>query len=118
MLNIIQERWNEILEKVRIEHSVTEVSFRTWLKPLKVHTINDNVLILLVSDAQLGTEFVSKKYSVPIKVAIEEVIGKAFELKFILPNEINNLSTKPAPTNTVSNTTTAVNTINPKLNPR
>lgn len=118
MLDIIQERWNEILEKVRIEHSVTEVSFRTWLKPLKVHTINDNVLILLVSDAQLGTEFVSKKYSVPIKVAIEEVIGKAFELKFILPNEINNLSTKPAPTNTVSNTTTAVNTINPNLNPR
>ena len=118
MLDIIQERWNEILEKVRIEHSVTEVSFRTWLKPLKIHTINDNVLILLVSDAQLGTEFVSKKYSVPIKVAIEEVIGKAFELKFILPNEINNLSTKPAPANTVSNTTPAVNTLNPNLNPR
>lgn len=117
MLDIIQERWNEILEKVRIEHSVTEVSFRTWLKPLQVHSVNDDVIILLVSDAQLGTEFVSKKYSVPLKVAIEEVIGKAFELKFVLPNELNNLSTKQssaAPTNNVP----SVNTINPNLNPR
>ena len=117
MLNIIQERWNEILEKVRIEHSVTEVSFRTWLKPLKVHSIDDNVLILLVSDAQLGTEFVSKKYSVPIKVAIEEVIGQAFELKFVLPSELNNLQTKPK-TNTPLNNAPSVNTINPNLNPR
>ena len=117
MLNIIQERWNEILEKVRIEHSVTEVSFRTWLKPLKVHSIDDNVLILLVSDAQLGTEFVSKKYSVPIKVAIEEVIGQAFELKFVLPSELNNLQTKPK-TNTPLNNAPSFNTINPNLNPR
>ena len=117
MLNIIQERWNEILEKVRIEHSVTEVSFRTWLKPLQVHSVNDNVIILLVSDAQLGTEFVSKKYSVPLKVAIEEVIGKAFELKFVLPNELNNLSTKQSST-TPTNNVPSVNTINPNLNPR
>ncbi len=117
MLNIIQERWNEILEKVRIEHSVTEVSFRTWLKPLQVHSVNDNVIILLVSDAQLGTEFVSKKYSVPLKVAIEEVIGKAFELKFVLPNELNNLSTKQSST-TQTNNVPSVNTINPNLNPR
>ena len=117
MLDIIQERWNEILEKVRIEHSVTEVSFRTWLKPLQVHSVNDNVIILLVSDAQLGTEFVSKKYSVPLKVAIEEVIGKAFELKFVLPNELNNLSTKQSST-TPTNNVPSVNTINPNLNPR
>ena len=117
MLNIIQERWNEILEKVRIEHSVTEVSFRTWLKPLQVHSVNDDVIILLVSDAQLGTEFVSKKYSVPLKVAIEEVTGKAFELKFVLPNELNNLSTKQSSA-TPTNNVPSVTTINPNLNPR
>ena len=117
MLDIIQERWNEILEKVRIEHSVTEVSFRTWLKPLQVHSVNDDVIILLVSDAQLGTEFVSKKYSVPLKVAIEEVIGKAFELKFVLPNELNNLSTKQSSA-TPTNNVPSVTTINPNLNPR
>ena len=117
MLDIIQERWNEILEKVRIEHSVTEVSFRTWLKPLQVHSVNDDVIILLVSDAQLGTEFVSKKYSVPLKVAIEEVTGKAFELKFVLPNELNNLSTKQSSA-TPTNNVPSVTTIYPNLNPR
>ena len=118
MLDIIQERWNEILEKVRVEHSVTEVSFRTWLKPLKVHAVEDNVIILLVSDAQLGTDFVSKKYSVPIKVAIEEVIGQAFELQFVLPSELNNLQTKQKSNTSTSNGSSTVNTLNPNLNPR
>ena len=120
MLNIIQERWNEILEKVKIEHAVTDVSFRTWLKPLKVHSINNNVVIILVSDAQLGTEFVSKKYSIPLKVSIEEVIGKAYDVRFILPNEIDSLTVaepqvkeqKPA------NTLPAASPLNPNLNPR
>ena len=119
MLNIIQERWNEILEKVKIEHAITDVSFRTWLKPLKVHTIKNNVIYILVSDAQLGTEFVARKYSVPLKVSIEEVIGKAYDVKFILPSEVGSLNnsepavkeTKPAPANTT-------NTLNPNLNPR
>jgi len=119
MLNIIQDKWNEILEKVKIEHAVTDVSFRTWLKPLQVHSINNNVVIILVSDAQLGTEFVSKKYSIPLKVSIEEVIGKAFDVKFILPNEIGSLTVnEPVAKENKPKQLPTSNPLNPNLNPR
>jgi len=116
MLNIIQDKWSDILEKVRIEYSVTDVSFRTWLKPLKVYDVNADEITILVSDAQLGTEFVSRKYSVPLKVAIEELSGTAYELKFILPSDIQNVATHTQTQMTAM--PKVVNTLDPNLNPR
>ena len=115
MLNIIQEKWPNILEKVKHEYSVTDVSFRTWLKPLKVFDVTSNEITILVSDAQLGTEFIAKKYTIPLKVAIEEIFDVAYDIKFILPDEVASLtstqtqSMSPVPT---------TNTLDPNLNPR
>ena len=37
-MDIIKEKWEEILYTVKLEHELTDVSFDTWLKPLKVHS--------------------------------------------------------------------------------
>ena len=37
-MDIIKEKWEEILLFVKREHELTDVSFNTWLKPLKVHS--------------------------------------------------------------------------------
>ena len=34
-MNIIEEKWDEILERVKEEHELCEVSFKTWIRPLK-----------------------------------------------------------------------------------
>ena len=34
-MDIIKEKWEEILYTVKLEHELTDVSFDTWLKPLK-----------------------------------------------------------------------------------
>ena len=35
-MNIVQEKWPEIIEHLRIEHELSNVSFTTWIQPLKV----------------------------------------------------------------------------------
>ena len=47
-MDIIKEKWNEILERVKEEHELGEVSYKTWIKPLTVHNIEDNVVTILV----------------------------------------------------------------------
>ena len=42
-MDIIKEKWNEILERVKEEHELGEVSYKTWIKPLTVHNIEDNI---------------------------------------------------------------------------
>ena len=44
IMNIIYEKWDEILETVKTEHELSDVSFKTWLKPLTIHSIDDQVV--------------------------------------------------------------------------
>ena len=72
----IKEKWNEILERVREEHELGELSFKTWIKPLTIHKIENDTVTILVPSERVGLEYVSKKYTLPIKVAIAEVTGR------------------------------------------
>ncbi|MGI6019358.1 MAG: chromosomal replication initiator protein DnaA [Marvinbryantia sp.] len=88
-MDIIKEKWEEILDFVRIEHELTPVSFNTWLKPLKVHSFENGLLYILVPDKQqAAVSYISKKYLLPIKVAIDEITGIDCEIEFILMEDI------------------------------
>ena len=87
MKNLIQEKWNEILEYLKIEYNVTEVSFKTWLLPLKVYDVTGNVIKLAVDDTKIGAnslDFIKNKYSLFLKTAIAEVINEDFDIEFVL----------------------------------
>ena len=62
IMNIIYEKWDEILETVKTEHELSDVSFKTWLKPLTIHSIDDQVVTILVPSQQVGLNYISKKY--------------------------------------------------------
>jgi chromosomal replication initiator protein len=34
-MNIVKEKWSEIIEYLRVEHELSNVSFSTWIQPLK-----------------------------------------------------------------------------------
>ena len=90
-MDTIKEKWNEILERVREEHELGEVSFKTWLKPLTIHKVQDHTVTILVPSERVGLEYVSKKYKLPIKVAIAEITGQDCEIEFILPEDIERM---------------------------
>ena len=90
----ILEKWDEILQTVRIEHDISKVSFETWLLPLEVYGVDGNTLYILVPSDQMSLGYVSKKYYLPLKVAIAEIIGIEYEIKFILPEHAKDLRSK------------------------
>ena len=91
-MNIIEENWEEILERVQTEHEMTYVSFDTWLKPLKVYSFENNtVSILVASSQQMYLKYINKKYLLPIKVAIAEVTGLDCNIEFILPEDADRM---------------------------
>ena len=86
-MNVIEENWDAILNQVMVEHEVSKVSFDTWLQPLKVHSFENNIVTILVDD-QMKINYIQKKYTLPIKVAIAELTGLDCSLDFILPENI------------------------------
>lgn len=93
-MNIIQEKWNDILERVREEHELSDVSFKTWIRPLKVHEVDGQAVTILVPTEQVGLDYVSKKYKLPIKAAIGELTGMDCEIYFVLPEDIEKENTE------------------------
>ena len=88
----IIEKWDEILQTVKEEHELTDISFNTWLKPLDVFAVKGDVLYILVPDEQMGLNYITKKYTLPIKVAVAEITGKDYDIEFVLPEQAKSIS--------------------------
>ena len=69
-MNKVVEKWDEILQIVKTEHDLSDVSFNTWLKPLTVYEVVDNVVTIIVPSEQVGLNYISKKYKLPLQVTI------------------------------------------------
>ena len=87
MSNIIIEKWDEILETMKKEYDISDVSFNTWLKPLKVHDIKEDTLTILATD-EIHASYIEKKYSKQFTVTIGEITGISYQLHFIKPDDI------------------------------
>ena len=88
-MNTVIEKWDEILNIVKTEHDLSEVSFNTWLKPLKVYEVNGNVVTIIVPSEQVGLSYITKKYKLPLQVTISEVAGMDnCDVRFILPEDV------------------------------
>ena len=95
-MNIVNKKWAEIIEHLRIEHELSNVSFSTWIKPLKVYDVVDNTVVILVN-TNASVEYIEKKYLLPLKVCIAEITGIEYEVMFISEdddklNEIHNMA--------------------------
>ena len=97
MKELIEEKWEEILEYMKIEHGISDVSFKTWILPLKIYSIVGNVITISIDDGKLGNskKFIVNKFSLPLKVSIEEITGQEFDLEFQLSSELEELPNEP-----------------------
>ena len=61
-MDILKEKWEEILYLVKVEHELSDISFKTWLKPLQIHSVTDHTVTILVPSEQMGIDYIKKKY--------------------------------------------------------
>ena len=111
MEKVIKEKWNDILEFMKTEYNLTDVAYRTWLLPLSVYSVNDNVIIISVDDKKIAPtmlDFVKNKYGQFLKTAIAEMFDQEFELQYVLSS---NAPTEASP---LKQKNESYNNLNPK----
>ena len=86
-MNLIYEKWDEILEYMRTDLEMTTLSFTTWIKPLKIHSLDNNILRVLV-EMDGAVEYLEKKYKVALQAAIIDVADQCYEIEFVTKNQI------------------------------
>lgn len=80
-------KWDLILQTLKEEYDIQDISFKTWIKPIKLYALNGNKITLLISEENMGISYIEKKYLVPLKVTICEVMGREYEVELISAKE-------------------------------
>lgn len=119
MIETLKEKWDDVLLYLKEEYEVSDVSFSTWLVPLKLYDVTrNNTLRIIVPDVNfLG--YIKKKYSLYLKVAIEETTGLRCEIELIVADQIKEETSQKnqlirTSTNIISQTTIQNANLNPK----
>ncbi len=85
MENELYQRWDEILEHMKVSFDITDVSYRTFIKILSIYSVEDNKITILIDDINIGNSksFIEKKYNRFLSAAIEEITGIHYELSYL-----------------------------------
>lgn len=81
-MNLVKEKWDEITHKLKIEYDILDVSFKTWIMPLEVCDIKEDVVFIKVP-LKAYIDIITKKYLLSIKVCIAEVIGQEYDVQLV-----------------------------------
>lgn len=85
------EQWNEIQSLLKNESDISTMSYKTFLETLEPIKVSNN-LVIIKADNDLERNYIEKKYSKIITIAINEVTGKSYDIKFIIPKELDTIN--------------------------
>lgn len=98
MSSLVEEKWDDILNHFKNEYAVSDVSYKTWIMPLKIAKVNDEKaeLVFSVDDSKIGTNsipFIKNKYSDFLRTSIAEYTDIYYDIDFLpssqLADELN-----------------------------
>ncbi|MDE6314442.1 MAG: chromosomal replication initiator protein DnaA [Lachnospiraceae bacterium] len=87
-MELLLQKWDEIIESIKIEHEISNIAFHTWLVPLKPYKLEGNTLLIL-TPKELAISYIERKYSLAIMVAVAEFTGSEYQISFISDEDID-----------------------------
>ena len=115
MIDKIKENWDQILLNLKEEHEIMDVSFKTWLLPLKPYSFKNNTLTIIVPEQTFLT-FVKRKYGLPLMVTVSEFLGVECKIDFQLKDTVEEDSPAKQPQLIEKNMNVVIQSAN--LNPK
>ena len=99
----IQARWDEIKNNIKEEYDLSQVSFDTWIVPLKFYDDRDNVVsIIIPSDQSHALNYINKNYKDFFRIIITEMMNQNYDVRFILEKDTVNFNERESSYNNVS----------------
>ena len=101
-----------------IVYSFSNISYKTWIEPLYIHDIVDNIITIVIpSDQDHMLSYISTKYKSFFQVTISELFDYEYDVKFVLEKDLE-INESPKTESSVTNPIYNINYENANLNPK
>lgn len=84
--DLLKSRWEDVLDTLREENDLTNVTYSTWLEPLVIHRVDNEGVTFIVPSGPMGINILNKKYTGMIKKTIKEVTGLDLNVHYVTPD--------------------------------
>ena len=87
-MDFIKENWELIKETLKKEYSLSDISYTTWIAPLKYYNQKDDMITILIPSSQShALNYISNKYKSYFQVTISEMMDHTYDISFILEKD-------------------------------
>ncbi len=85
----LKDNWELIKDRLK-KYDISSVAYDTWIKPLKLYSVEGNEVIILVTNfnKRFMTDYLALHYADRFREAIQDILHFSCTIRFILPNDL------------------------------
>lgn len=79
--------WEKVKEHIKKNYGIAEISYDTWIAPLKCTAYKDRISVEIPSNSSMDVAYIKNKYRRAIKNSVFEVTGKWYIVTIVRQGE-------------------------------
>jgi len=87
-MNFIKDNWDLIKETIKKEYELSDISYNTWISPLKIYEETESSVTIMISqDQSPAFNYIVNKYKNYFQVSISEMFNHDYTVNFLLEKD-------------------------------
>ena len=120
----LKQKWDLIIQTLKEDYDITDMSFRTWIKPIQVYSVVGDKITLLIPENNNDSDgkglsynmrvgYIERKYLEAITLTIAEIMGREYDVTLMSSIDKEKIDKKQKQKDTSASKNNNIQNLNP-----
>lgn len=120
----LKQKWDLIIQTLKEDYDITDMSFRTWIKPIQVYSVVGDKITLLIPENNndgdgkglsynMRVGYIERKYLAAITLTIAEIMGREYDVTLMSSIDKEKIDKKQMQKDTSASKNNNIQNLNP-----
>ena len=120
----LKQKWDLIIQTLKEDYDITDMSFRTWIKPIQVYSVVGDKITLLIPENNNDSDgkglsynmrvgYIERKYLAAITLTIAEIMGREYDVTLMSSIDKEKIDKKQKQKDTSASKNNNIQNLNP-----
>lgn len=120
----LKQKWDLIIQTLKEDYDITDMSFRTWIKPIQVYSVVGDKITLLIPENNNDSDgkglsynmrvgYIERKYLAAITLTIAEIMGRKYDVTLMSSIDKEKIDKKQKQKDTSASKNNNIQNLNP-----
>ena len=120
----LKQKWDLIIQTLKEDYDITDMSFRTWIKPIQVYSVIGDKITLLIPENNNDSDgkglsynmrvgYIERKYLAAITLTISEIMGREYDVTLMSSIDKEKIDKKQKQKDTSASKNNNIQNLNP-----